>query len=311
MEEGFRQQRHLNSLPGTLVGERQAHGFRYYMWTLGWGFGYVPLLAAAGGAAVLARRALWAALLLVPAPLLLLLLEGSYTRYYARYALPAYPFLCVLAGAGAAAGVAWLSSRQPRWRLAATVVVAVLLCGQGVVYAVHSDLVLRRTNTLTAARAWMVEHIPPRSLIFLEPIAPAEWQHDGGLPDGRPRWKRWKRPLAVREALARIYPPAEQPQNFQSYVLTLLPEMLDKLEQAGACWYVSGSTQSGRALLDPHRTPRAAAFYRALGERATLVHEESPFAAERKTPLRSSSTGRSTGTREPTSAPGRGSASTG
>ncbi len=282
---GFDKQQQLNKLPGTILGEAQTSGLKYYLWSLGWGLGYFPLAAAVAGALVLARRRPWAALLVVPAPLVLVLFEGSFTRYYARYALPAYPFLCVLAGVGAAALVLAVARAAPPVRAAVGVGVAALLLGQSLVSTLHSDRVLRRTNTLTATRAWMVDHIPAKSLIVLEPIAPVEWQNDGGRPAGKPRWTRWTRPLAVRRALRRVYRPAGAKQNFQNYVSTLTPQLLDKMAAAGACWYVSGTTQSGRAYVDPSRTPQAVKFYRSLERRATVAHQESPFGADRRTPL--------------------------
>jgi len=100
-----------------------------------------------------------------------------------------------------------------------------------------------------------------------------------------PRWTRWSRPASVRLALGRIYPPAGQPQTYQNYVLTLVPQLLDAMEHAGACWYISGSTQSGRAMLQPARAPRAIEFYRALERRATLVYQDSPFAKSRRQAL--------------------------
>lgn len=280
---GFEKQQRLNELPGTLLGERQRNGWLYYLWTMGWGLGYVPAIAAGIGALVLLRRKLWAALLLVPAPLVLILFEGSYTRYYGRYELPMYPMLCVLAAAGAIAACELVPARLARMRIAVLVVAAVALCGQGLLYSLHSDVVLRRTNTLTAARAWMVRNIPVGSVIVLEPIAPVEWQNDGGLPHGMPRWKRWARPTAVRLALGRLYPPAGQQQTFQNYELTLVPQLVGAMEHTGACWYVAGSTQSGRAFLQPARAPYARAFYRELERHATLVHQESPFSAATRT----------------------------
>ena len=51
----------------------------------------------------------------------------------------------------------------------------ILLCGQGLVYSVHSDLVLSRADTRSLTRAWMVAHIPARTAIVVEPVAPDGW----------------------------------------------------------------------------------------------------------------------------------------
>ena len=47
----------------------------------------------------------------------------------------------------------------------------------------------------------------------------------------------------------------------------------------GYCWVVTGSTEEGRALVDPTAVPPAIAYYRALAAHAaTRVYEVSPFA---------------------------------
>ena len=51
---------------------------------------------------------------------------------------------------------------------------------QGLVYSVHSDLVLARADTRNLTRAWMVAHIPPARAIVVEPVAPDAWAHERG-----------------------------------------------------------------------------------------------------------------------------------
>ncbi|MCW3063578.1 MAG: glycosyltransferase family 39 protein, partial [Solirubrobacterales bacterium] len=87
-----------------LLGETQRSGFRYYAWSLTWGFGWVPLiLCFVGGAVLLVRRALWPlAAVLIPAPIVFFLFNGAQGRYFARYMLPIFPLLCLIAAVGAA-----------------------------------------------------------------------------------------------------------------------------------------------------------------------------------------------------------------
>ncbi len=96
----------------------------------------------------------------MPAPLLFLAFMGVQGRYFGRWLLPIFPILCLLAAFFAmAAGRDDRSSRlagagAARSRRAAhAAVVAVLvlaLCGQGLFYSVHADLVLSRADTRNA-----------------------------------------------------------------------------------------------------------------------------------------------------------------
>ena len=126
---------------GKLGSPRQG-GIVYYLWSLTWGLGWVPALAALGGAltvwgagrsglpprAAMARsrpgrsRAALAGAgplgwLLVPAPLLFLIFMGLQGRYFGRWLLPIFPLVCLLAAfftlqaAGALAGLAGRSWR--------------------------------------------------------------------------------------------------------------------------------------------------------------------------------------------------------
>ena len=66
--------------------------------------------------------------------------------------------------------------------------------------------------------------------------------------------------------------------NIEDYERTLSPALIPYYEQQGACWVLSGSTQSGRALTDPHAVPGALAYYKALASQAQLVYRISPYA---------------------------------
>ena len=67
--------------------------------------------------------------------------------------------------------------------------------------------------------------------------------------------------------------------GLEDYERTLSPALLSLYEQTGYCWVVTGSTESGRALVDPAAAPAAAAYYRALAADATLAFSVSPYAA--------------------------------
>jgi hypothetical protein len=267
---------------GTLLlGETQRSGYLYYGWTLLWGYGVLPLALTLLGAGRAVARHRWQAALLVPAPILFFAVTGSENRYFGRWGMPVYPLLAILAGVGAV----WLARaalrRAPRMRALAPLAL-LLICAQGVVFAVHNDLVLSRPDTRSTAREWMVRNVPAGTAILVEPIAPKEWYVDGGrLPDQEThvgyRWARWVRTQADIRRLAEEYPGARRSADFANFGFTLFPGLLPYLRERGVCWIVSSSEQSGRAFKDPGRVPEAIAYYRALAREADLRYRIRPF----------------------------------
>ena len=79
------------------LGAPKEGGLLYYLWTLTWGLGWVPALAALGGALAVWRRERRLGWMLVPAPLLFLAFMGLQGRYFGRWLLPIFPILCLLA----------------------------------------------------------------------------------------------------------------------------------------------------------------------------------------------------------------------
>ncbi|MEV4421172.1 glycosyltransferase family 39 protein [Patulibacter sp. NPDC049589] len=273
---------------GLLLGETQRSGYRYYAWSLTWGFGVAPMLLCVVGGIRTLLRDRWQFLVLVPAPLIFLLYVGSQGRYFARYGMPVYPVLALLAAAG---GV-WLaalvldrlrSSGRLRTALAGVAVLVVL--GQGLVLVVHNDVVLTREDTRTEARDWMVQHIPARTTIVVEPMVPREWYADGAVVKAGSRqgyrWERLTRTGAEKQALIRKYPKLRsnirRSADFANYGYTVFPGMLDFYRQKGACWIVSGSLQTGRVFNNPKRVPQAIKYYRALERQSDLMYESKPF----------------------------------
>ncbi|CAB4941926.1 unannotated protein [freshwater metagenome] len=273
---------------GLLLGETQRSGYRYYAWSLTWGFGVAPLLLCVVGGVRTLLRDRWQFLLLVPAPLIFLLYVGSQGRYFARYGMPIYPVLAILAAAGAV----WLgallldrlrASGRLRTALAGVAVLAVL--AQGLVLVIHNDVVLTREDTRSEARDWMVDNIPARTTIVVEPMVPREWYADGAVvQDGSRagyRWERLTRTGEDKKALIRKYPRLEgrikRSADFANYGFTVFPGMLDFYREKGACWIVSGSLQTGRVFNNPGRVPDAIRYYRALERQSDLAFESRPF----------------------------------
>ena len=139
------------------LGLTEDNGLAYYLWTITWGLGWVPAVAAAVGVVLTARDNWRLAAVLVPAPVLFLLFMGTQERFFGRWLMPVFPMVCLLA---AYAVVRAAHCRRPPagrcWRRRCWCSRAALLCGQGLVYSLHIGQVLSRDDTRNLARAWMV-----------------------------------------------------------------------------------------------------------------------------------------------------------
>jgi len=274
--DGLRKQTETAGEDGGKLGLANMSGWRYYLGTFTWGFGWLPSLAAIGGAVGLFVRHRRLALLLAPAPVLLVLYLGEQSRFFARWMLPIYPILCLLAAWGAVA----LVSRLPlRGRTAIALAgLSVLLLAQGLVFSVHNDLVLARDDTRMVARRWMEEHIAPRTKIVVEPIAPDQWAADVGQPGYR--WNKWLTSRSrvdndgnLRRGVARVV-------KIEDYERTTRPQLVGAYERGGFCWVVTGSTQYGRAYADPQEVPSALRYYDELRRRADVAYRVTPYRDE-------------------------------
>jgi hypothetical protein len=65
--------------------------------------------------------------------------------------------------------------------------------------------------------------------------------------------------------------------NIEDYERSLTPELIDIYERQKYCWVVSGSTQRGRAEVEPDVVPKALEYYAELERRAEIVHTSSPY----------------------------------
>jgi dolichyl-phosphate-mannose-protein mannosyltransferase len=264
-------------------------GVAYYLWTLTWGLGWVPLAGAALGAVVAFRQDRWRGLMLVPWPVVFLAYMGLQDRYFGRWLLPALPALALLAGVGAV----WLADRlrSPRARNLALGALSAALLAQGLFYSVHVDRVLSREDTRNAARAWMAANVPAGSKVAVEPIVPDAWFTDVGgrdvlevsVREGAARsGRRWTKFATARSTFDPSRPGGRGRPRFvraEDYERTLRPSLVGSYQRGGYCWVVIGSTQYGRALGDPDEVPHALAYYRELARRGQVVFRGSPYRA--------------------------------
>jgi hypothetical protein len=278
------------------LGAPKDGGLAYYLWTLTWGLGWAPALAALGGAISVWRRERALGWLLVPAPLLYLGFMGVQGRYFGRWMLPIFPILCLLAALFvlqlADALVRLLSplrstavdaaeadhsdgapkrraERPTPLRMGLTTALVVVLLAQGLVYSIHSGKVLARADTRNLTRDWMLAHIPAGTPIVVEPVAPNGW----GL-----HWNKYSSLLLRISSQGTLEPNTTEKVGIEDYERTLAPALIDYYKTHDYCWVISGSTESGRAYADPREVPRAIAYYRALARAGEVVYRASPYA---------------------------------
>jgi Dolichyl-phosphate-mannose-protein mannosyltransferase len=275
--DGLSKQSAASSDGGGKLGLTDSSGILYYLKTTTWGLGWIPALAALGGAVALAVRDWRRALVLAPPIVLFVLFMGTQDRFFARWLLPIYPLLCLLAASGAVSLAAWALERlrrpRPAWAAAAA---AVLLCAQGLVFVIHNDVVLARPDTRQTARDWMVEHVKAGSKVVIEPVVPDSWASDTGraLPvtGNGARWVKWP------TSRSRLLPNGKPRKGglgpivkLEDYERTLFPGLVSQYADHGYCTVLTGSTQFGRALAEPKAVPQALRYYAALRRRGRVV----------------------------------------
>jgi hypothetical protein len=290
------------------LGAPKDGGLVYYLWSFTWGLGWAPSLAALGGAVVVWRHHRRAGWLLVPGAVLFLAFMGTEGRYFGRWLLPIFPIACLLAAyfvvrlvalarglpaarAPRAAGTAAVEGAPARAGSAALrcalpgVLVAAVLA-QGLIYSVHSAVVLSRADTRNLTRAWMLGHIPAGSKIVAEPVEPEEWAREvepGSSTSTNPyRWQLYPALYLRARPTGAIAPAYIREVGIENYEATLYPALIGFYEREGYCWVITGSTESGRAFADPRAVPHALAYYRALEEQGEVVYRASPYASGRR-----------------------------
>src|SRR5439155_4038650 len=167
--QGVIHQSTLSSEAQGKLGAPRHGGLVYYLWSLTWGLGWAPALAALGGALTVWRREPALGWLLVPAPLLFLGFMGLQGRYFGRWLIPILPILCLLAalftlqaasalahvaglararagglraragrGEGARTGAGQARRRARRVRAGVAIALGAGLLAQGLIYGIHA-----------------------------------------------------------------------------------------------------------------------------------------------------------------------------
>ena len=286
--DGLDEQSSTSNDGGGKLGLVDENGFAYYLSSATWGLGMVPALAAVAGAVMLSLRDWRRAVVLVPPVVLFIVFMGTQDRFFARWLLPVYPLLCLLAAHAAVTGAGWLLARLPRRQApawAAAAVAGVLLCAQGAVFSVHNDLVLAREDTRGLARDWMVKHVPEGSKMVIEPVVPDAWATDPEGPSratgNGARWVKWATSRSRVENDGSIRRGEGRIVKLEDYERTLRPQLVGSYQRGGFCWVLTGSTQQGRAVAEPSEVPAALRYYEALGRDGKVVFTALPTKDDR------------------------------
>jgi hypothetical protein len=266
------------------LGLTHGSGVFYYLWSFTWGLGWVPLFAAGAAVPLLwrdERRLVW---VLAPATVAFVAFMGTQERYFGRWLLPVFPFVCILAAYAAIDLADRAGRRAPRLQPTFVALAAILLCAQGLVSSLHIGQVLSREDTRNLAREWMIEHVPPNTKVVVEPVVPDAWAQDVGNPSRlSPNGNRWVKYPTSRSRInpedpdGPLLPEPGAVVHIEDFERILVPELVDTYVEQGYCWVVVGSTQRGRAEADPDEVPQAIAYYRELERRSTLAYEASPY----------------------------------
>ena len=260
--DAFRSQVSAQAGVDRVLAQEGVTGLAYYAWTLTWGLGWAPIVAAVAGLGLLARADPRRALLLASFPVLLLLgVALGHPRFYGRYLLGAYPALCVLAAYGAVRLADLLGrGRARRARLATGLLVAGVLCAQGLIGSVRVSGQLGRADTRVLAARWFAAHVPAGSGVVLEPSLPARLL-DVRRPGARGRYRRYPTPIP--------------PGSSSVYTAHLTARWVDRYRRDGFCWVVVTSLQRQRGV--EAGLTGARAYYQRLDRESAQITIYSPY----------------------------------
>jgi 4-amino-4-deoxy-L-arabinose transferase-like glycosyltransferase len=268
------------------LGLTHGSGITYYLWTLTWGLGWVPALAALGGTIALWWKERRLIVVLAPAVIVFLLFMGLQGRYFGRWLMPVLPIFCLLSAFAVLRAADWIGSLVPELRPTMVALAVVGLCGQGVVHSVHSGLVDSRPDTRNEARAYMVANVPVGAHIVVEPVVPDQWASDIGhvyaTTANGAHWIKFPATHTQVNSAGVLAMGAGPVVNIEDYEKTLQPALIPLYEEHGYCYVITGETQFGRAEVDPSQVPGAIAYYKALAQQAKLVYTATPYGPKGK-----------------------------
>jgi len=241
------------------IGQAQENGHLYYGWVLTWGLGWLACASAVLGAIWSVIRDRQIAAILPPAPIAYVLFMGEQAAFFGRWLLPVFPFVLLLAALGAVRLTDAITEHRGWSPTPILVAVTILLCLQSMVHVAHMNNLLSRTDTRSEAVQWMRDNLPIgtrfiNSGVLVRPMIDED-------PSTRAVESRWQ----------------VSSLNGNQSTVGARAGMLDQYEDEGWCFVSASSLFYDRLLVDEHRMPAAAAYYRELEERGEVMFQASPY----------------------------------
>ena len=254
------------------LGQEQIGGFRYYIESLGWGFGYAAAFFALAGAFFEIRRDRVRGIALILFPIALYLYMGSQTRYFGRWLLPMYPVIALLAGVGIVRLVQLIPVVGRRGVLtgAAVALITALVLIHPIAADVRTMQVLGKKDTRELARDYLVENYPQSLRAVIEPAVPTSFYR---IERSKSRKRQFVRGFIrdIRRAAN-----VEAPDGTSiTYAASLNPEVIDQYREKGFCLIATMSLIRGRA--ENAKVPGALAYYDRLERESKLVYQATPY----------------------------------
>ena len=231
----------------------------FYLRSLTWGLGWGAALAAVAGAVLELRRSRARALILLLFPLLLFAFLCTAERFFARWLMPAFPVLALLAGVGLARVASRVSSRHAVQRVVLTALLAGVLA-QPLAADLRTAVLLGRPDTRETTWAFLVRTLAPRTRVVVEP----------GIP--RRVIRSWLVPgfdAPLRSGYAGAAP--------TRFIRSRSPALIGLYRATGHCIIVSFSDV--RRRLESQPQPKAEAYYERLAAESSVIFRASPYRA--------------------------------
>ena len=243
------------------LGQGPESPFAFYPATLTWALGWGAAIAALAGLVWQWRRDRTRAVLLALFPLLLYLYLCTAERHFARWLMPTYPVLALLAGFALARTARSLSLKPTRQALALGVLLVAVLA-QPLLADLRTGKLMRRDDTRTLAREFLTgPGFRDRMRLVIEPSTPRAWYRGFVAGFGPPpRYRKGYPPLPARPT---------------RYLYAAGPERIERYREAGFCHVVVFSFVRDRA--EQEDLERALAYYRALERDAEVVFSADPY----------------------------------
>lgn len=227
-----------------------------YIFTLIWGYGFLPFCFSVMGSIHLWREKEIQKLLLIACfPLSYYLLLGGMKLFYIRFAIPIIPYLCLLS----ACGIIFLVRRfSCTYQTVILIFLTLASISQGLVFSCKHNLLISKTDTRILARNWIANNLPPQSKIVTEGYSPS---------------------LKIYNDKDRLM---ENINNHQvKSVWTALPRVsLNEYKRLKFKYIITSSYISKRYLDNPDKYPRENSFYRTLEREAKQIFKISPAKGE-------------------------------